>query len=170
EQSVAQLINELYTKFPNYDINTFVNPYLKLTLLHINAQYGRSNIIQGLLEQNPIIDIRDINQRTPLHYAAMSGNIECLKSLIKKGANINAQTSVFYLYLFQFQYINKKGNETPLMKAAQFNQQNTLFYLLQNKADTSIKNFLQQSVSDILRIQNPNLYQITKQNFPQQIN
>ncbi|KAL4477707.1 hypothetical protein ABPG74_002857 [Tetrahymena malaccensis] len=151
EQNVAKLINQLYQNFPNYDINNFVNPYLKLSLLHINSQFGRSNIVQGLFQQKPQVDIKDINDRTPLHYAAMSGNVDTIKVLIQNGANINAVTL---------------GNETPLMKAAQFNQQKAVTFLLQHNANTNIKNSLNQTVSDILRISHPNLYQKMKQDFP----
>ena len=65
-------------------------------------------------------------KRAPLHHAASSGNYTAAKKLIETGnADVNQVTI---------------GGETPLMKAAAYNQQEIAELLIKNGANVLIKN------------------------------
>lgn len=44
----------------------------------------------GKCKKNHVINLKFIDCRTPLHYAANNGNKEIVVYLIEKGANVNA--------------------------------------------------------------------------------
>ena len=44
-----------------------------------------------LHEEDFIIDARDENQRTPLHYACGNGNMEVIMALVDSGADVDAR-------------------------------------------------------------------------------
>jgi ankyrin repeat protein len=69
------------------------------------------------------LDFRDALGRTPLHYAAMSGNQQALRGLLTAGANINAR--------------NVDG-DTPLVSAIKFSRLEAVRYLLRKGADPLI--------------------------------
>lgn len=62
------------------------------TALHIAAMRGYSDIVELIL-QHPEADVEvlDKDGDTPIVFAVASGTPECLKALIKKGANVNAR-------------------------------------------------------------------------------
>ena len=83
-----------------------IAPYISLayfpgdTPLHITTQCGHLPIVQYLIEiQNVDIEIKGDNDKTPLHYAFASDNIDIARYLISKGANLEARD---------------KDNQTPL--------------------------------------------------------
>jgi len=48
--------------------------------------------VARLLEEGHVVDCRDKEKKTPLHYAARTTrNVEIVELLVKMGANINAQ-------------------------------------------------------------------------------
>ena len=57
-----------------------------------SARHGRLDIIQDILESNPLhpIDERDIHGKTPFIYAAQNNHIDVLEFLVEEGADINA--------------------------------------------------------------------------------
>lgn len=62
--------------------------------IHQAARKGDLAAIKMLLEKNPaLIDIKDSQGSTPLHYAAALGNEEVVKLLLERGANIDAGSS-----------------------------------------------------------------------------
>lgn len=48
------------------------------------------NKVQNLLSMGLDIETKDYNRRTPLHIAASEGNVEIIRMLVYKGANVNA--------------------------------------------------------------------------------
>ena len=49
------------------------------------------DIVKQLCENGAMVDSKDEDRNTPLHLAALSGNLKVVQYLIKKGANINAK-------------------------------------------------------------------------------
>lgn len=64
-------------------------------------------------------------KRTPLHYAALSNDVQMATFLIKNGANVNAMT---------------RGGETPLMKAAEKGHVEMVRQLLSQNPDVFLCN------------------------------
>lgn len=65
------------------------------TLLHIAVEFGRTGVVQRLLEIGLPIDARDFTGNTPLHYAAHSdsGTLPVVSLLIGAGADVDARSS-----------------------------------------------------------------------------
>ncbi|WP_341808684.1 ankyrin repeat domain-containing protein [Wolbachia endosymbiont (group E) of Neria commutata] len=65
-----------------------------MTLLHLAAQDGDTNAIKKLINKKAKFK-KDIDGRTPLHYAAIAGKQETLETILKKskcdGSEINRQ-------------------------------------------------------------------------------
>ncbi len=57
------------------------------TLLHMAARFNCPRLAKLLIERGANVNSEDEHGRTPLHYAAMQGNIEAAKVLIENGAN-----------------------------------------------------------------------------------
>lgn len=68
-----------------------------MTPLHYAAYLKKINtlkfISQQILKKGLSIDIRDIDDRTALHYAAEVGCFKCIKYMVEQGANINATSN-----------------------------------------------------------------------------
>jgi ankyrin repeat protein len=96
-------------------------PYYGRTALHVAAQVADADMMRMLLATSGNPDIRDSDDSTPLMIAA-SINIEVVKVLIEKGADVNAR--------------NKHGG-TPLMMAIGSLQ--TMRLLLEHGADVNAK-------------------------------
>ena len=62
---------------------------LKMTPLHIAARDGAADILMELLNQNAKYEITDFRNVTPLCYAVENSHKECVRILLKKGANSN---------------------------------------------------------------------------------
>ena len=71
--------------------------------------------------------------KTALHYAAISNEVEATKTLLKFGANINAQTRVFFP-------IYEQGGDTPLMKAVEVGSQAVVKELILWNCDFRVQN------------------------------
>ena len=65
------------------------------SILYIPIKYGYDEILEYLLQINSemigvsIIDIKDRNFRTPIHYAILNKNIFAIKKLLEKNCNLN---------------------------------------------------------------------------------
>jgi len=79
------------------------------TSLHLAAARGMVEILSLLINNNGQIEATDGQGQTPLCYAAQSGSVNCLKTLLQYGANTNvvdyAGTSV--ILLLGSYYLNK---------------------------------------------------------------
>ncbi|KAI0120115.1 ankyrin repeat-containing domain protein [Nemania sp. FL0031] len=64
------------------------------TPLHFAANFGRSKIVEELLNRGaPIDDAIEIGEQTPLHMAAFGGHVEVMRKLVLRGANPNASAN-----------------------------------------------------------------------------
>ncbi|KAJ8125223.1 hypothetical protein O1611_g8416 [Lasiodiplodia mahajangana] len=64
------------------------------TPLHFAAIFGRSKIVEELLNRGaPIDDAIEIGEQTPLHMAAFGGHVEVMRKLVLRGANPNASAN-----------------------------------------------------------------------------
>ena len=89
------------------------------------AAVGDLEKLKALLKANPdLVSSKDDYQRTPLHWAAMTGYKAVVAWLLAKGANVNAADN---------------WGETPLHYAAGKNHKAVVKLLLANKADVNAK-------------------------------
>eukprot|EP00049_Salpingoeca_infusionum_P007935 m.128129 g.128129 ORF g.128129 m.128129 type:complete len:1073 (+) comp13865_c0_seq1:107-3325(+) len=72
-----------------------------VTPIHLAAKYGSPDLLTLLLDSAPEdgVNVTDDYQSTPLHFATLRVNMDCVRSLLQRGANIDA--------------VDKQG-ETPL--------------------------------------------------------
>lgn len=63
------------------------------TPLHVASLYGRTRIVQHLIQKGANVDARDIFFSTPLHYAAATGQTVVLSILTDAGASLGCRTS-----------------------------------------------------------------------------
>ena len=75
-----------------------------LTLIHILAGTGNTELLKTLLEKNEDLMCKDLNDHVPLHYCAKNGHLEACQYIIGKMENIDDK--------------NPKGITTPLHLAA----------------------------------------------------
>ena len=68
------------------------------TPLHVAAARGNADILRHLLCQFPNIEIKgkEMNQDTPLSYAALNGKAESIEILLEFGANVHARNKCEY--------------------------------------------------------------------------
>ncbi len=92
-------------------------------LLHFCAAYGLVKLLDLVLQEvdHNILEERDSDGYTPLHYAAKKGDAECIKLLLDYGANINAQITV--------------AGDTPLFLSAENGHEECVDILLKAKAN-----------------------------------
>jgi ankyrin repeat protein len=66
----------------------------KLTLLHGAAHDGNAEDLSVLLSSSPSLALeQDDNGWTALQIAVRSGNLDCVKLLVQKGADVNHRTN-----------------------------------------------------------------------------
>jgi len=75
-------------------------------------------------QQKMSVTMQDANLRTPMHWAGDFNQVEVMKYLASKGANVNAKD---------------KYGITPLLAAVYESHAPAVKFLLDNKADTSCK-------------------------------
>ncbi|MFA9453306.1 MAG: ankyrin repeat domain-containing protein [Candidatus Aminicenantaceae bacterium] len=92
--------------------------------IHDAAQAGDLAKVRSLLEANPnLLEIKNENEKTPMHFAAESGSVELIGYLLDKGADVNAKNV---------------ADETPLHYASGWCHLEAVKLLLERKADVSI--------------------------------
>ncbi|GAB7341198.1 hypothetical protein MBLNU457_7486t1 [Dothideomycetes sp. NU457] len=118
---------EQYQK--GYDLN-YQDAQNQATDLHSAARRGRAASVSELLRRGAISDPVDKFGRTPLHYAAASGQLEIVKGLVAADFHGFRRDSDGY---------------TPLDFAHGFRHQDVIDYLESSKADILQKSHIQQS-------------------------
>ena len=104
------------------------------------AQHGYVDILKILLQRDKSMVYRKgCKGTTPLGYAAMNGQLDIAKEIILNwSGDINCRTD--------------RGS-TPLIIATRFNHLEIVKFLLENKADRSIKNYGDKAAIDFAREQ-----------------
>ncbi|VUC30279.1 unnamed protein product [Clonostachys rosea] len=96
--SGAKAILELMLLGP---IREFGKDKQGLSLLHYIATWEWEPVLaKFIMEKRPIIDIRDKDRRTPLHYAAIYGNTMIGRALMDAGANIELRDCIGFTPVF----------------------------------------------------------------------
>jgi hypothetical protein len=88
--------------------------------IYIAAQYGKTEVVELLLDRNANINQQDNNGKTALHAAAECGEIGVVKLLLDRGANINQQDN---------------NGKTALHAAAQYDEIGVVKLLLDKGAN-----------------------------------
>ncbi|AIL65786.1 Ankyrin repeat protein [Rickettsiales bacterium Ac37b] len=88
---LSEIINNLTHNYPDIDINA---PYIESeTLLHLAVREAKDDDRQALnnLLNLPAtqLNVRDYNNRTPLHYAVFYNDIHSVRELIEQGASMD---------------------------------------------------------------------------------
>jgi ankyrin repeat protein len=96
---------------------------------------GKIDIVREQLALGADVNAR-IDAMVPLEWALMMGREEIAKFLLEQGANINARGA---------------GGATMLMKFAEMGSIESVRFLLQNGADTSVKNVFGQNAADLAK-------------------
>ena len=115
-------------------------------------------------EKASLVNLKDPNGYTPLHYAISSNRIEMVKYLLSKKADINARTrhnytplhfavmnrseAIFKLVMAQKPNIDLKdnGGNTPLVMAMQYGNKKAFDRLIESGADYKVANRQQQTL------------------------
>lgn len=85
-----KIINFLLNRKANIDSDEGVIGKLGITVLHVAAMYGASEIVKRLVKEKITNVNAGENSFTPLHLAALSDSFETIKYLINKGAKVDA--------------------------------------------------------------------------------
>ncbi|MGD8536462.1 MAG: ankyrin repeat domain-containing protein [Candidatus Aminicenantes bacterium] len=95
--------------------------------IHVLAQKGDLEGVKTLIEQNPeLVNAKDENGRTPLHWACRGVYIEVVRFLVDKGADVNAEDS---------------NKVVPLHSLAVRNSAEAIELLLARGADVDAKDY-----------------------------
>lgn len=127
-------------------------------LLHWAAHGGHAGVVRVLLDHNrSLVDVRNRDQMTPLHFAARYGHVSAAAALLEYGANIEAKDAAgrtaLYLATFFEQVsmvqflVARKANvkaqtsfkHTPLHQAAYDDSTDIMKLLLRNGADINAR-------------------------------
>ncbi len=107
-------------------VNEVDNGYtLYGTALKAASVFGKTEIINLLIQNGGVVDLKDRFGSTPLMQASRNGKFKAVVMLIEAGADINAQNCRGY---------------TPLMEASESGQIDVIKELIRKGADVNIKN------------------------------
>ena len=102
-----------------------LSPFLKSQEIFQAVRDGELDAIKPLLEKKPgLVNSKDLNNRTPLHFAAMTGNQQIAEYLISKGAVLDPKNS---------------DGRTPLHFASSNQHKELVEYLIYIGADLEAK-------------------------------
>ncbi|EDV24858.1 uncharacterized protein TRIADDRAFT_56193 [Trichoplax adhaerens] len=118
------------------------------TALHIAAWKGEGDALTLLLKNGADPNIANKLEERPIHYAAVEGNLYCVKKLREFGASVSPENMLyklinngilrrsFYLFiLFWIGYYHlMKQGQTPLHEAVRFGHDNIALWLLRQGA------------------------------------
>lgn len=117
-------LKDFLQKNRGLDLNLYDND--GMSVLHMEPILSDLGKIEFLKDKGINLNIKDrISGRTPLHYAAISGNIEAMQELIKFSADLNVVCN---------------NANTALHYACDSNQEGAVNILLDSGADISLRN------------------------------
>eukprot|EP00026_Physarum_polycephalum_P001993 Phypoly_transcript_01997.p1 GENE.Phypoly_transcript_01997~~Phypoly_transcript_01997.p1 ORF type:complete len:941 (-),score=242.88 Phypoly_transcript_01997:116-2938(-) len=101
-------------------------PNSSRNVLHFLGRHWSPDVVYALLQKcnSDVINAKDHQGDSPLHRVCIHGNVDCVKALVARSADVNLQ--------------NIHG-ETPLHYASRAGIEEIVSYLIDNGADTSIK-------------------------------
>ncbi len=85
-----ELFNSIFSACEDFDIEEEKEEYWH-TLLHEAAAKGTPEMVEKFIELDFNIEAQDRRNRTPLFVAVKAGNIQKIRVLIAKGANLHAE-------------------------------------------------------------------------------
>lgn len=108
----------------------------KHTKEHLFVAVASNNLalIQSLVDSGLDVNVRNINDSTPLHVAAANGYTACLSYLLSKSADINAAGY---------------WKQTPLHVAVKHNHLECAIHLLKHGADITLRDAANNTALDI---------------------
>lgn len=96
-------LQALKAKDPHFHWSSIIYQKTGDTALHVAARLGHLTVIDYLLEYAPqTVDVKNQNDKTPLHEASQFGQFESVAKLLSYGSEVNAL---------------RRGDWTPLMLA-----------------------------------------------------
>jgi len=126
--------------------------------IHETCSNGKLQKVELMLEKNPaLLNIKDKNQNTPLHYAASAGKKEIVEFLITKGAILHAKNNFGWIPLHSASYkghietsklLISKGSKvdeldvfgwTPLFRAIQGGHKSMVEFLVKKGANINAR-------------------------------
>ena len=112
------------------------NYFYQTAPLHDAAAFGRTRIVELLLDKGADVNVRNEGGETPLHYAARHGHTKVVEILLEHGANVSEKGT---------------GCGTPLQWAAGNGQIKTAQLLLAAGADPNMGREIPKSFVETLR-------------------
>jgi ankyrin repeat protein len=83
---------ELQLTIATFLIQRGANPFLSdgdgYSILHLAVKTANKDIVKSALTWEMTLNAKDVQNRTPLHHASLSGNFEIVKMLVEAGVNI----------------------------------------------------------------------------------
>lgn len=84
-----------------------------ITLLHYWVNVGRADIVELLLDHRAGVNLPDDSRWTALHFAAAKGDLEMVRLLVARGADINAIARSPATRTFLDRLLGRPGKMTP---------------------------------------------------------
>jgi ankyrin repeat protein len=167
KSDVAEIVNELRSVSAQEAKTRLINVRFgstKNSILHIAAKFDCPDAVKDIIEISRgdlmVIDSRNSNSFTPLHFAAISGDVEIARLLINAGVDRNPQASADKRRWTPIHYAARYGSLevlellmrfgvdkefktgfglTPFIIAAEFGHLPIIEFLLKNGADKNLK-------------------------------
>ena len=121
-----------HSKIAFYKNHPLKEPLNGFTCIHFAITEGHLNVVEYLADK--ILEVKDENGRSPLGHACYWGNIEAVKCLIDKGANM----------------VTGQNGETALMEAVYVGRWAIIKLLVEKyKVDVNVKDINGQTAYDV---------------------